>query len=1540
MHKNKKHQLGVNQFFFKIIHHIVLFAMLHSTFIAPAQAVLYHYYNSEETSVNFKGPRQNLNKLIKKPVFTEQNFTSTLNKFPQHRSKPPVSSTSSIDADLREGIIGVSKDNPLDNPSDNLFILNIDELPKAGDKIYLTYDLYGVNDHTAVARSINQRLSVGGYLVKQLNGWSAQKEEIDYSWLTLGENTVLFTVPNNARHQYKIKNLELKIVKGTQEMLPVLVLPNKEVRLTKNNNVYIKGFIRGTHNNAKVEVAGTFLNVFNNEFEGYIQLTEQSKQNKIFFVKAFDEKGLLGQEIISIDNSIEADFAYTMEDKQNVEVQKNITPCSETQIEVGDSRLLITDNSLQEMALVSLSHLRMVDIAPLGSGIVNVTKGGRGYRLQNSAGKFSQAAAISLKYEESLLPTGYSYNDIKTFFFDLHIKKWVEVKRDSLDLGNKAIISKAVYQGDYINGIIQAPESPETSAFIPTMMNDIKAADPSSELTIVSPPSASQKGNANVSYPIKIPAGRKGLQPQLALQYSNDGGTGWVGQGWNLSIPAITIDTRWGTPVFDETASAGFPAGKETESYLLAGEQLMYPEGYMPNRHQQEGQYGTITTEKQPRNATGNKLFYPRKQGSFAKIERMGNSPSTYYWKVTGTDGTVSWYGGSNPGEVQSNIAVIRGLNNKIIHWALSKVEDIYSNNIIYSYEQGTVPSNLATGANSNLSGGRFFYPHEIWYTGFEGGQGNYRVEFERQHTVRQDATINSRLGIKQVDHDLLRRINIRYNPDGAIIRNYQIEYGMSRFGKMRPISIGEQGSDSKIEPYVHTFDYYDDVKQGENSIYFNTGIEVTVCNDEYEPCQDSDGDGVCDDSDLCPVVFGSASNNGCPDNGGNNNYNCYEVSFPIPLENITWKYDFNIKYTLLESECRFLPVRVKEIQFATSASPSTTVTPPTDLYLTHFQNGALTNLCSALNGPMNNGIILGSWYTTGIRNSAFNSAALSWLLQSVITDPGISNISALNFSNIIYGNGAWASGLLVTQNSFNVGFTSQDPDIEMEATLEYMDMDSGTVHIAEETDQRILSSGLGKSILSGDGINLNVNINGTNLGSAQQYNFGEGLEAFMLAFKEQYGFQAEISVAGNHVRIVVPNSGTVLNSIQIGTDEYFFSRCSKDAPTGKSSAAKNPFASRFGMPDFTFSLNSLFQTGDPGCPAFVNSDFLFSGFLPSFNSAGAILGSSKGSSKNAGLYGGVGYGGNSMTKMTTFGVQYNVGSSKNEAMTALVDINGDGLDDVINRFGNSLYYKAHKVTRTYNAQGEVEIAHTFLPMKPIAGIDNFYRSYDRFKSLNGQITAGWGNFGGFIGKDKSEGDSETDIFFTDGNGDGLMDIVKDGLVYFNKLDANSNPNFVADSKDTENMIITAAPREVELPETQFTINHPRYDVVKAWEAPAAGNIKITNNIELTDTTKEATVTVEMKKAVDHCYQVTFPKPMANQTLYHYMVLSHEGLPYSVDPQVNKCIPDYYSKLVSLEVDGDLYAAENNLFLHMGILMGITINVLQQMKFYFQIATP
>lgn len=842
--ENRKQFLGINKKSVIIFHRIMLLAILHSSFVAPCQSMIQNAYGEHQTDYS-NYYRSQLNNSIQEPnlhasVLNEKHFSE------KKETKSEIQKTLNttlesfyIDSDIKEGTIGLSNTVPLDDPKDNLFKFFIKDLPTQSITAYLTYDLFGVQDYNGVARSINNRPSTGGYVIKNQLGWSTQKEEININWLQNGENKIMFSTPQGAQYQYKVKNVKLEFnTKDVNKMLSTLVVNNQNVNFIKGNQLYIKGFLRNFSEDVKVFIDEKPLNVIDGEYEGFLQLTDQIKEKKFVMLKAIDSNGLLGQELIALDNLIEADRIFTPE--ENFKPSAHFVRAKTSVVLKSEGAILkINDSALIEDKEISISRLRAIDIAPMSSGLVNVTKNGLAYRFLPDGTKFKKPVDLSIEYDEQLIPKGHNANEIKTFYFNTNTKAWTSIERDSINKNNKTIVSSTNHFTDYINGIIQSPESPETAGFTATMMNDIKAADPSAEMTLISPPAVSQKGDANISYPIKIPAGRKGIQPQLAVQYSSDGGNGWLGQGWNISTPAISIYTKWGVPTFDPL--------NESEIYNLNGEQLMYPKrlnldnlkvDWMPNRHYDATTLNqTVVTSELIR--TSNVIFTPRKQGSFQIIERLGSDTKTYYWKVTDTDGTISWYGGDELGLKEN--AIIRQTQNpdandpitpplsdgtNIVHWGLYKTQDVYGNNVIYEYENES-PSDFS-GYNENLNGGNIFRLKKIYYTGTNNTKGKYNVEFINETTPRTDISINARLGMKQIEPYRLNSIVIK-NVENTI-RSYDFSYKYGEFDKSLLDYISEKDSLGN-EFYKHTFDYYNDVKDKEGApvVLFNSPTTVTI---------------------------------------------------------------------------------------------------------------------------------------------------------------------------------------------------------------------------------------------------------------------------------------------------------------------------------------------------------------------------------------------------------------------------------------------------------------------------------------------------------------------------------------------------------------------------------------------------------------------------------------------------------------------------------------------------------------------------------------
>lgn len=724
-------------------------------------------------------------------------------------------------ADLSEGRIGISKQIPLDNPSDNLFVIQIDNLPELDvtDKVVLKYELEGVQGKEAVSRSINGRPAFGGYMVKATKGWTTQEEELNSAWLASGKNEILFTTPAAMIHQYTIKNVRVEIERGSLDKVQSLVVLDQDaVRMTKDNQIYIKGFVKGQHEGALTVLAGnTALRVSGDEFEGLVSLEDIKNKNNILNIRANDAVGLLGQELIVLENHLmEADRLY---DLGTAKYQATV---SATFAEENEAFGVAVDTHGDAFAKAQLAitKLRSIDIAPMESGMRNVTKGSSAYRMsplkdQNAEEPFK----LALAFNSEMIPNGYTARDIQTFYFNKKEKGWKTLPKDSLDIENNTLISYLAVEEtnggtDYINGVIQTPEASTTSSFMPTMMSDIKAVDPSAEMTLIAPPSVSQLGTANISYPIRIPSGRNGMQPSVGLSYSNEGGNGWLGLGWSMSMPSVSLDTRWGVPTFDSNG--------ESELYSLGGEMLMYPDNFLPHRHEGDdpANYDTTLQER----GTETKVFTPRKQGSFAKIERLGGSTSTYYWKVTDASGTISWYGGDDAGINENTI--VRNDDNHIVHWAITKVQDVFGNNMQYAYTNGTL------SGNGNLQGGTYFYCDTITYTGFNGTAGDYQVKFNLDQTIKEDVTINGKLGLKWIDPYLLETIEVKYQ--GNLIRSYELDYELGRFTKNLLQWAAEKDKDGN-EFYRHEFEYYDDVAANGGNL-FKQAVDIDFAFGDYNP--------------------------------------------------------------------------------------------------------------------------------------------------------------------------------------------------------------------------------------------------------------------------------------------------------------------------------------------------------------------------------------------------------------------------------------------------------------------------------------------------------------------------------------------------------------------------------------------------------------------------------------------------------------------------------------------------------------------------------
>ena len=789
-----------------IIRNLICLAILFvfSYILLAETPILNSYYFKEE-----KEEKQVINKGDKSEEFCLEEET-----IPKNNSANPPSTFVFYPALQITGTIGATSRNTIDNPSDNIFHIELDKTPHPNSEVWLTYELKGLADHQSVCRIINDQLAMGGYLIKKSDAISQQEERLHPFWLKKGTNTIRFSLPQPAPFHYQIKNLGLKIEEKTADEAisnqKQLIINQPFEASYYNDMAYLKGLIMGEgHEKASVLVGGKKALVANGAFE--IIIPKPDNVDGLIWstdvvVKYPDGTHL--KKYVQFLNPSNADYGYPMV-SEIAHTAKTFAKNQPNEINLEGLSIQIDSGTLQKTQLLSVTELRAIDLPTLNAGMVNVTKYAAGFRPLPQGTHFQKNARIRLAYDKEKIPAGFSEKDIRSFYYNKAAQQWEMLHRDSIDLVKGEIISIANQLGDMINGVIQVPESPTTQAYTPTSIKDIKAAAPNAEIVEIQPPTANNMGYANLSYPIKIPAGRNGMQPQVVLEYSSGAdNNSWCGMGWNLSMPAIMIDTRWGVPRFNPSL--------ETETYLLNGQQLS------PVAHRDDlvARSGNMKT------------FHPRVEGSFQKIIRHGTNPKNYWWEVVDKEGTRYFHGRTPEIDFEETKAILRDTFNNIAHWALVEVRDLNQNFVKYHYkvQRDVGVKYLRTQPLSSLETiadiGKQIYVTKITYTGHGGTEGKYSIHFLRDRNVdttttwhaREDITISGRNGFKQVTADLLDSIEVKLNDQP--IRTYKLEYKEGALYKTLLEKITEHNAAGT--PFTsHTFDYHDDVRSDSDSLRY-----------------------------------------------------------------------------------------------------------------------------------------------------------------------------------------------------------------------------------------------------------------------------------------------------------------------------------------------------------------------------------------------------------------------------------------------------------------------------------------------------------------------------------------------------------------------------------------------------------------------------------------------------------------------------------------------------------------------------------------------
>ncbi len=692
-----------------------------------------------------------------------------------------------IQPDITKGIIGSAFPDKADDPSDNIFHFHLEDLPCERQHVVLVFEVYGVADRSSMGISINDEQAMGGQLIRLHHAWIDQKHPVNPASLRAGNNVLRFTAPKNTGVQYQVRKVRLEVVDSATPWDQRGI--HLDQRIMYENGGVVSGYLTGRD----AQCAQLFVNEkpvrnLDATFDHY--WTQDFSDSQCITFRARFADGEVVSKSVTLTSSGCADI-IALQGERGVKSAFSLSPLESQKLRFLHATLDIPAQAVEQHQHIKLTALRTIDVSAFQSGVYNTTAYASGYRCLPHGMKFSQAISISLEYDPMRIPSGYTEEDLRIFYFNETRKKWEALPQGEIHPACKTITAYTDHFTDFIAGVIRVPETPETESFLPTTLNSIPQASPVAGIDFIQPPSANGMGSARTSFPISVPEGRSGMTPSLAVMYDSENGNGWCGLGWDIGLSRINVETRWGVP--------RYLPDLESETYLLDGTQL----ASVAHRHTLQ-------------NRSAEKQFYRRVEGAFERIIRHGNTPKNYWWEITDKTGTRRYYGG-RPGVGVDQTAVLKDATGNIAQWCLTEERDLNDNSILYTYSMVQDP-----GITGGSVAGFQIYPKEIRYTGHGAEAGPYLILFTRDRELgesrRPDVGISARMGFKQVNADLLRKIEIVFRSEP--IRSYTFEYQTGAFFKSLLsdiVVLDETGQ----EFYRHTMDYHDDVRSGGHYMAF-----------------------------------------------------------------------------------------------------------------------------------------------------------------------------------------------------------------------------------------------------------------------------------------------------------------------------------------------------------------------------------------------------------------------------------------------------------------------------------------------------------------------------------------------------------------------------------------------------------------------------------------------------------------------------------------------------------------------------------------------
>jgi len=253
---------------------------------------------------------------------------------------------------------------------------------------------------------------------------------------------------------------------------------------------------------------------------------------------------------------------------------------------------------------------------------------------------------------------------------------------------------------------------------------------------------AGYTGSASFSVPVAAPAGPGGLQPELELSYSSQTvdeqpfktQASWVGLGWSLDLPAVTLNGGPRSKIADDTWMLS-----------VAGSSHMLVKDASGKYHTADETYWKVEF-----NQTANKWTAWDQQGTVYEFGEVVD-----YYRIA-----------SNPCRQPAYP----------YRYSLTKVTDRWGNEMVYTYN---APTKMGPGCSNHHSFSPAVYPSTISYAG-----NHYRVSFVTEARLDYSSSWESEDSLARYQNRRLKAIEMLYNPDGdaafadsQVVRKYELSY-------------------------------------------------------------------------------------------------------------------------------------------------------------------------------------------------------------------------------------------------------------------------------------------------------------------------------------------------------------------------------------------------------------------------------------------------------------------------------------------------------------------------------------------------------------------------------------------------------------------------------------------------------------------------------------------------------------------------------------------------------------------------------------------